>query len=106
MQRKDCNKKSSKKIKEKKTNFFHVFCDRCETHTHRNTRKKTKKINKSKRVQRPKVKIISDSDATPHEAMRNDDDGQPSRAEPSTVERYVCGVSVSVSVWLLGSKMY
>lgn len=82
--------------------FFMFFVtDVKHTHTHRNTRKKTKKINKSKRVQRPKVKIISDSDATPHEAMRNDDDGQPSRAEPSTVERYV-----SVSVWLLGSKMY
>lgn len=104
MQRKDCNKKSSKT----KTNVFHVFCDRCETHTHTETHAKNKKkINKSKRVQRPKVKIISDSDATPHEAMRNDDDdGQPSRAEPSTVDRYVCGVSVSVSVWLLGSKMY
>lgn len=74
------------------------------THTQKHTQK-TKKINKSKRVQRPKVKIISDSDATPHEAMRNDD-GQPSRAEASTVERYVCDVSVSVAVWLLGSKMY
>lgn len=69
--------------KQKKTNVFHVFCDRCETHTHKQA--KYKKINKSKRVQRPKVKIISDSDATPHEATRNDDDddddGQPSRAE-------------------------